>query len=779
MGTTYTESTIEDLLEQTPGSCDELFTLSLEVTPAEEFTFDRRICQGLEFTYGGGVITATETGSYTELIVTPGACDSIVTINLTVDEPVAQLTEQVICQGDSFEWMGTTYTESTNDAMLLETPGACNELFTLSLEVTEAVEFTFDRMICQGMEFTYGGGAITATETGSYTELIVTPGACDSIVTINLTVDEPVAQLTEQVICQGDSFEWMGTTYTANANETMLVETAGSCDELFELSLEVTPAELISENVVLCPSELPFEFGELKETESGVYSTVVNNGDCDVEYEFALTVLENPTMVMDRVLCAGETIVVNGMEIDSAGSFDFMVPNATGCDSIITVNVLASSPMSTRIPVVICAGESYVYEGTSIETPGDHEFMLQSVDGCDSLVTISLEIDSGIPVTFDEVICEGETFNLYDISATEEDVYTTVVESATSCDTLVTVNLRVLPKSSSNPSMELCAGESMDFHGQVLDTEGTYTAIIQNEAGCDSTITLSLAIIGGEEDTELVEQICVGQVYNFAGTPITESGTYTEVLTSFAGCDSTVHLDLTVMPMIEREDEVIICPGETFTYLDIETSEAGTFTTVASGEAGCDSILTFTVMVDQNVGGLVLPDSVTVNVGSTTDIIPEFIGPDLTNFEWSDENGDLLSTDSSLFAFSSDEDTWVELIALNENGCEISQRVLVKSDLVVDIFVPNVMQLEKENTDHYFRVGGNDSVVGIQELYIYDRWGELLFEDSHEGNLDSYLGWDGSFQNTKVLPGVYTYLVIFEIIDGSTIKKAGTVTVLD
>ena len=196
----------------------------------------------MTFVYGGGVIEASESGSYTELVTT-GPCDSLITINLTVEPPVAQLTEQVICQGDSFEWMGTTYTESTIEDFLEQTPGSCDELFTLSLEVTPAVEFTFDRRICQGLEFTYGGGAITATETGIYTELIVTPGACDSIVTINLTVEEPVAQLTEQVICQGDSFEWMGTTYTESTIEDLLEQTPGSCDELFTLSLEVTPAE--------------------------------------------------------------------------------------------------------------------------------------------------------------------------------------------------------------------------------------------------------------------------------------------------------------------------------------------------------------------------------------------------------------------------------------------------------------------------------------------------------------------------------------------------------
>ena len=184
-------------------------------------------------------------------------------------------------------------------------------------------------------------------------------------------------------------------------------------------------------------------------------------------------------------------------------------------------------------------------------------------------------------------------------------------------------------------------------------------------------------------------------------------------------------------------------------------------------------------MVDDPNGLISLPEDQVINIGSEIDVIPDFISPSLTNFEWSDENGNLLGQESELFAFAPVEDTWVELFATNEHGCEVRERINIDVELIIDIYVPNVITPTRDDANRYFTLGANESVVGIKELYIYDRWGELMFTDAHQGNLDTYLGWDGTFKNKTVMQGVYAFVVVFDIIDGTEVLRKGSLTVLE
>jgi gliding motility-associated-like protein len=55
-------------------------------------------------------------------------------------------------------------------------------------------------------------------------------------------------------------------------------------------------------------------------------------------------------------------------------------------------------------------------------------------------------------------------------------------------------------------------------------------------------------------------------------------------------------------------------------------------------------------------------------------------------------------------------------------------------------------------------------------MYIYDRWGQLIF---HSENIDD--GWDGTCKNNPCLPGTYAWLVNIDFL-GQDIVHKGSVT---
>ncbi len=59
----------------------------------------------------------TQSGIYTQTFTAANGCDSVVTLHLTVNHPVAELVEATAC--DSYTWNGTTYTQSGDYAQTL------------------------------------------------------------------------------------------------------------------------------------------------------------------------------------------------------------------------------------------------------------------------------------------------------------------------------------------------------------------------------------------------------------------------------------------------------------------------------------------------------------------------------------------------------------------------------------------------------------------------------------------------------------------------------------
>jgi hypothetical protein len=134
-------------------------------------------------------------------------------------------------------------------------------------------------------------------------------------------------------------------------------------------------------------------------------------------------------------------------------------------------------------------------------------------------------------------------------------------------------------------------------------TSNTYFDTIPNGGGCDSLMTIDLTIIppltGAVNDTICNNESVVvnGNTYD-AATP---SGT--EVFTNVGAysCDSTVSINLVVLPALESTINQTICAGESIvvngtTYNTTVTGATEVFTGI--GVYGCDSIVTINLIVE-------------------------------------------------------------------------------------------------------------------------------------------------------------------------------------
>lgn len=105
--------------------------------------------------------------------------------------------------------------------------------------------------------------------------------------------------------------------------------------------------------------------------------------------------------------------------------------------------------------------------------------------------------------------------------------------------TIVTINAPV----NTTINASTCAGVPYNFNGNNYSVAGTYSASFTSAAGCDSIVTLNLSIKPKTISTTNAT-ICSGDNYVFAGTTYTAAGTYNATLTNAEGCDSIATLNL-------------------------------------------------------------------------------------------------------------------------------------------------------------------------------------------------------------------------------------------
>jgi hypothetical protein len=147
-------------------------------------------------------------------------------------------------------------------------------------------------------------------------------------------------------------------------------------------------------------------------------------------------------------------------------------------------------------------------------------------------------------------ICQGESYSFNGNSYSVAGTYVDTLTSANGCDSVVTLELTVLPGATGSETASICEGESFQFNGNSYSVAGTYVDTLTAANGCDSVVTLELTVLPGATGSETAS-ICQGDSFQFNGNSYSVAGTYVDTLTSANGCDSILQLQLIVLPMPE------------------------------------------------------------------------------------------------------------------------------------------------------------------------------------------------------------------------------------
>ena len=577
---------------QTAKGCDSTLTLTLTVNPTYDMPMTQEICQGESFNFFGQALT--EAGTYTHTLQTAKGCDSTVTLTLTVNPVYNTPLTQEICQGESFVFFGQTLTTAGTYTHTLQSAKGCDSVVTLMLTVNPTYNTPIAQEICQGESFDFFGQTLTTA--GTYTHTLQSAKGCDSVVTMTLMVNPTFNTPIAQEICQGENFDFFGQTLTTAGTYNHTLQSAKGCDSVVTMTLTVNPTYNTPITAVICEGDTLSFFGQSLTTAGTYTHNLQTVKGCDSVIVLTLTVNPTYNMPLTQEICQGESLVFFGRTLTEAGTYTHSMQTTNGCDSIITLSLTVNPLYNIPIAQSICQGDTFNFFGQSLTTAGTYTHNLQTINGCDSVVALTLTVNPTFNTPTTAVICEGDTLNFFGQSLTTAGTYTHNLQTVNGCDSVVALTLTVNPTFNTSTTAVICEGDTLNFFGQSLTTAGTYTHNLQTVNGCDSVVALTLAV-NPTFNTPTTAVICEGDTFSFFGQSLTTSGTYTHNMQTVNGCDSIVTLTLTVTPVFSTPITAIICEGDTLNFFGQSLTTAGTYTHNLQTINGCDSIVTLTLTV--------------------------------------------------------------------------------------------------------------------------------------------------------------------------------------
>ena len=802
----------------TIGACTASDNMNLTIlpNPSPNLGNDTTICQGssvtLNATTAGATylwntgattptISASTTGNYS-VTVTLAGCTGTDNINITVQAlPVANLgNDTSICQGNSVNLnainAGATYlwnTGATSATISPSTAGNYSVIVTMgSCTATDNMNLTIlpnpspnlgnDTSICQGNSLTIDATTLGATylwntgettasisvnATGNYS-VVVSVGICSGTDNINVNVlPSPVLNLgNDTAICQG---------------ETLLLD-AGNSGASYLWSTGASTQQISAQT-------------------TGNYSVTVTVGTCSVTDDINLTINALPIVNLgnDTSICFGSTLLLNAanagstflwstnentqtISVNSSGTYFVEVTDVSNCFATDTIDVTILNPILVDLgnDTSICAGQTitlnagnagatYLWNTGSVNqtlivsTNGQYSVEVNS-NGCIGQDTFNLAINP-LPIINlgnDTVLCLNSSLTL---------------DATLPGATYLWSNAQITPTinvtSSGNYSVQVfvngCSGSDaiqVTFIAPPVVNLGADTAV------CIGTILQLNA--GNNGSTFLWNDATTSQTLT-----VNNSGTYFVAVDNGVCINSdSIQITYNSPVAVNLGNDTTFCAGAT-PIINLNAGNPGAIYTWSNGAnvQSIDVLGAGTYSVSVLIGGCVSGD--TIIISSSPDIdLPNRLslcGVNSVTLDVGQHLGSsyVWSTGSTSSSITVSEPGIYSVTMTNGNCVETEQTELVGSISGDLIFIPNAFSPNGDGKNELFEVVASD--VLQFHLYIFNRWGELVYETENINDT-----WNGTHKGKMCENGVYIWRVNYATFcNGNILEyKTGSVSLL-
>ncbi len=117
------------------------------------------------------------------------------------------------------------------------------------------------------------------------------------------------------------------------------------------------------------------------------------------------------------------------------------------------------------------------------------------------------------------------------------------------------------------------------------------------------------------------------------------------------------------------------------------------------------------------------------------------------------------------------------IVAIDSLGCEAEDHIQVHVKKTRRVLVPTGFSPNESALNDLLVVHGKSGTM-IKLFQVFDRWGELMYQDIDIPINEPTRGWDGTFKSKDMPPGVYVWYLEAEYEDGMTESYKGETTLI-
>lgn len=386
----------------TSRNCDSIIITNLIVRPTSYQILNKNLCIGQSFTLSNGSVI-TSNGIYKDTI--PNICDSIIEYRLSFLNNITTTENPTICRGKTYTLPnGNIVSVAGIYRDTLQASFGCDSIVVTNLSVTSPIPFNNNVTICSGKIFTRPNGNIVSTA-GVYYDTLKAPNTCDSIVITNLTVTPYLQSSQITTVCLGKSFVLPnGRSVSQNGIYKDTVRNNFGCDSIITTNLTITNPIPFTNTTAICEGQKYTLPNGNNVSIAGTYTdTIKQTNTCDSVVITNLTVFPNTFQIslnpIDTIDAGNSIELKPSYSNQVAVSWNWSPTTYLSCstcenpiatptqNSLYTVKAISTDGCEDTAQTAIVLRQSNVYVPTSF-TPNN--------DGLND----ALEIFANNPATF-------------------------------------------------------------------------------------------------------------------------------------------------------------------------------------------------------------------------------------------------------------------------------------------------------------------------------------------------------------------------------------------
>ncbi len=405
-----------------------------------------------------------------------------------------------------------------------------------------------------------------------------------------------------------------------NASATLIGNTGHSPHFVQDMAFDMETNELFWANIS-SSSDVGLYHVNTENAATAFLGQIGGGSGAEITGLFCSNVLSNSVIPNslnlsgDTMVCSGNTTTltassdVDGLfvwstghigqwETFSPGTYSVSVFSITGNSLTKTINITEGQVYDVTDSLTICENQlPYIWNEVEFETAGTQNVTLTTINGCDSVVKMTLTVNN--LTTGDTIVVACNSFDWYEhvgIMQSCENLTHTFTNAA-GCDSVVTLHLTVNYSNTGDTTAVACDSFDWYEHTDITQSCENLTHTFINAGGCDSVVTLHLTV--NYSNTGDTTAVACESFDWYEHTGITQScENLTHTFTNAMGCDSVVTLHLTVNYSTTGDTTVVAC--ESFDWYEHTgiTQSCENLTHTFTNAMGCDSVVTLHLTIN-------------------------------------------------------------------------------------------------------------------------------------------------------------------------------------